>query len=403
MKKLCAVFAALSLVSPLALAQKPGRVTRHPAVIPPGYFAQLNAAPKHLATSHLSPITTAGLIAQDPRIVSLPHFTGSYTYQGMPFTYTMAGRNPAANRTTVIPTQYIPLSLYFDEYVDQNGNNISIDATTITQEIRRSPLFDDADYASGRTQFVDAQMRAQFWPAVNNGRDNFHVLLGRPQTLTPITIEVPAGSAVVYQLQDGTYFAEIDYNFLISQLNTLVQTEPLSVDTIPIFLTRNAVYGDFQLQQPVDCCIGGLHTAFEVNQTGNRVFVQIAAFATSLDADVADGIFQDPNLFADINALSHEIAETLNDPFGNNVTPMYQIPGATAGACDDALEVGDVTENLTPEYTTVPLHGFNYHPQTLGLLQWFEGVTPSNALGAAYSFPDTNALTAPFVPCGPVG
>jgi hypothetical protein len=66
-----------------------------------------------------------------------------------------------------------PLSFYFDEFVDQNGNNITIDATTITAEIKKSPLFENAEYATGTTQFVDAQMRAEFWPLLSkNGHDD---------------------------------------------------------------------------------------------------------------------------------------------------------------------------------------------------------------------------------------
>lgn len=405
MQRLSVLFSAvlLSLAGVTAGAQQSATVTRQPVSVPPGFFASLNAAPKHMVTNRLSASTNLAAQAQDPRIVSIPHFTRSFNYEGQSFAFTMAGRAPATNQATTIPTIYVPLSLYFDEYVDQNGNNITIDATTITNEVRRSPLFDNAEYATGRTQFVDAQMRAEFWQQVNRGgSENFHVLLGSPQTLTPVTIEVPVGSAVVYQLPDGTYFAEIDYNFLISQLNTLLQTEPVTVDSIPIFLTRNAVYGDFVSQQPVDCCIGGLHTAYEASQTRNRVLVQTAAFATSLDADVADGIFGDAGEFADINALSHELAETLNDPFADNVTPYYQMPGEDPGVCGNYLEVGDVIEGLQPDYTDVALHGFNYHPQTLGLLQWFEGQQPSNAIEGSYSFPDTTKLTEPFEPCGPV-
>lgn len=393
------VFAALASLH----AQTPGLggATRHPVVVPPGYFASLNASPRHTVNNRLSAITNAAAQAGDPRIVSLPNFTGSFSYGGASWPYTMAGRAPGARQTTTIPTTYIPLSLYFEGYSDQNGNPITIDATTVTNEITQSPLFENAEYATGTTQFVDAQMRAEFWPQVHKGGDeNFHVLLGRPRVLPGVTIEVPPGSAAVYQLADGTYFAEIDNNFLASQLNTLLQTEPVTVDSIPIFLTRNAVYGDFVNQQPVDCCVGGLHTAVETAQEGNRVFVQTAVFATSLDPDVADGIFQDPADFADVNALSHELAETLNDPFTNNVTPRYQLPGQAPGVCSNLLEVADVVEALAPNYTEVTLRGFTYHPQTLGLLQWFEGVEPSNAIDGAYSFPDTTKLTTPLAPCG---
>ena len=382
-------------------AQSQPRVRRHPLEVPPGYFASLNASPRHLVSNQLSASTNAAAQAGDPRIVSLPTFTGSFNAGGYAYPYTMAGRAPRMNQTTVIPTQYIPLSLYFDSYFDGSGNPITIDATAVTNTITRSPLFENAEYATGTTQFVDAQMRAEFWPQVNRSDGNFHVLLARPQTLNAVTIEVPPGSGVVYQALDGTYFAQIDYDFLLSQLNTLLQTEPVSVNAIPVFLTRNAVFSDFVNGQPgPDCCIGGLHAALETGQTGNRIYVQTAVFATALDANVADAIFEDPGDFADVNALSHELAETLNDPFGDNVTPEYQLPGQAPGVCEDTLEVGDVVEGLPPDYTEVSSHGLTYHPQTLGLLQWFEGVQPSNAIGGAYSFSDTSKLTAPFSPCG---
>ena len=89
----------------------------------------------------------------------------------------------------------------------------------------------------------------------------------------------------------GPRRALIDINFISSQLNTLLQTEGVTVDSIPIFLTRNAVYGDFNKGQPVDCCIGGFHTAFETQQVKNKIFVQTFAFSTSLDSDVAAFVF----------------------------------------------------------------------------------------------------------------
>lgn len=396
---------ALALVSSLGLAQSNLTVPRQPTAVPSGYFASLHAAPKHTSSNKLSPATNAATRTQDPRIVSVPNFTRTFGYGGNTYTYTMVGQSPTARQTTSVPTSYVPLSFYFDEFVDQNGNNIVIDATTITREIMNSPLFQNAEYATGYTQFVDAQMRAQFFPLFNRDGnndydDNFHVLLGRPQPLTPVTIEVPVGSSQVFVLPDGSYFALIDINFIVSQLNTLLQTEPVNVISIPIFLSRNAVYGDFSQGQPVDCCIGGFHSAVETNQKANRTWVQTFAFATSLDANVANGIFQDPGVFADVNALSHELAETMNDPFVNNITPNYQLPGAPTGTCQNTLEVGDVIENLSPDYTEMTLNGFTYHPQTMALLQWFEGITPSNAVNGYYSFPDSTKLTSPFTACG---
>jgi len=357
-----------------------------------------------MAFNKLSASTNAAAQQQDPRIVSLPNFTRAFSFGGQVFPYTMVGQDPTRKQTTTVPTQYVPLSFFFDEFVDQNGNNIVIDSTTITGEIKHSPLFENSQYATGFTQYEDAQMRAEFYTLFNkdgdnDGNDSFHVLLGHPETLIPVTIEVPFGSSVVFQAPDGSLAALIDINFIGSQLNTLVQTEPITVSAIPIFVTRNAVYGDFVKQQPVDCCIGGFHTAFETNQVGNQIFVQTFAFAASLDPDISDFLFNDPTIFADIFPLSHELGELLNDPFINNTTPNYQLPGAPAGACQNLLEVGDVVENLPSPSQPISLHGFTYHPQTLGLLQWFEGKVPSDAIHGDYSFPDPTRLTSPFTPC----
>lgn len=376
------------------------KAPRQPIPVSSSYFASLNSAPKHMVSNKLSSTTSAAVLAADPRIVSVPHFTSSFTEGGTIYPYTMVGSAPQKHQTTLVPTTYVPMSFYFDEFVDKNGNNITIDATAIDHEIKHSPLFENSSYATGFTQFEDAQMRAEFYPLYSHdGDDNYHVLLGHPETLTPVTIEVPVGSALVTVDPNGTYYALIDIKFLISQLNTLTQTEGLDVHSIPIFLTRNAVYGDFFDGQPLDCCYGGFHIAYEAGSTPNRIFVQTLVFATSLDPEVSKSLFGDAALFSDINGLSHELGETLNDPFANNITPSFQLPGAAPGICGNLLEVGDIVEDLVPDYTEITLHGFTYHPQTLGLLQWFEGITPSNAINKDYSFPDPTKLTAPFTPC----
>ena len=103
-----------------------------------------------------------------------------------------------------------------------------------------------------------------------------------------------------------------------------------------------------------------------------------------------------------MNALSHEISESFNDPFVNNIVPRWQFPGEP-GACQGNLETGDPIEVLKNGTVASPIRTaasiFVYHPQTEALLQWFEELTPSNALDGAYSYPDTTALTAPATHC----
>ncbi len=71
------------------------------------------------------------------------------------------------------------------------------------------------------------------------------------------------------------------------------------------------------------------------------------------------------------------------------ITPWWD----SNGLCMDYLETGDVVEVLpNPDYP-ITMNGMTYHPQTEALLQWFEGMTPSDATGGAYSYPDTSILT----------
>ena len=93
--------------------------------------------------------------------------------------------------------------------------------------------------------------------------------------------------------------------------------------------------------------------------------------------------------------LSHELAETFNDPFVtsdniHNVTPWYLSP---TGFCGDVLETGDALEGSSQAAFPITMNGMTYHPQNIPLLQWFEFMTPSDAVDGAYSYPDETLLT----------
>jgi hypothetical protein len=105
---------------------------------------------------------------------------------------------------------------------------------------------------------------------------------------------------------------------------------------------------------------------------------------------------------ADITPLSHEITEAVNDPFVDNFVPVWQFPGIP-GACQNTLETGDPVEVLPNSVVNVTIRErhevFTFHPQTEALLQWFEQLPTSDALGGAFSFPDTTALPHAATPC----
>lgn len=391
--------AALCLIGSTSFAQtRPPAAPRLPIQADSSVFRNLNSTPTYTRSNKLTPDGNAGTTQQ--RLRSVPNFSSSFTFQGQVFPFTMVGQDPHRLGTTMIDTSYVPISFFFDEFVDQNGNNIVIDMGPINDEILHSPNFEAFPYTSGNTQFGDAVQRAEFFSTVKNAPSfvAWHTLLERPRILTPVQVEVPFFSSLVFQTPDGSFVALIDINFMNSQLNTLLQTEGVRTTELPLFVTRNTVYGDFFAGNPLDCCIGGFHSAFETQQIGNIHFVQTFAFATALDSNVANFVFGDPTAFADVAPLSHEVSEWMDDPFVNNIVPSWEFPGLPFVACDNFLETGDPVENLPNPSFPVTLHGFTYHPQTEALLQWFSRESPSSAIGGAYSYPGNN-LTTPSQAC----
>jgi len=325
--------------------------------------------------------------AVSPIIRSVPHFSRSFTFQGTVFPYTMVGHDPRRGETTIVRTSIVPISFRFEDVVDQNGNDIVIDAAPILDNAIESPNFEPVSYGTGTTQFADAIQRAEFFQVMD---EDWHTLLREPRMLTPVQVEVPRGLAKVVRVKStGKFYALIDYNFMFSQLNTISQLEGLRVDELAIGLVRNALF--YSNGDPKQCCIPGFHTAFETKQVGNVHFLQTAAFAAYFDP----GLGVKPSI-SDVQVLSHEISEWMNDPFVNNSAPPWQFPGAVPEQCQSNLETGDPAEGHT---FPVTLHDFTYHPQTEALLQWFSRENPSTAFGGAYSYPNPSVLTSPSLAC----
>jgi len=148
-------------------------------------------------------------------------------------------------------------------------------------------------------------------------------------------------------------------------------------------------------QGDLTCCVLGFHE-YIFDPTTNPESRWIYAFASWISLGTFGTRFQD------VTGLSHETSEALNDPFGNNIVPTWQFPNSP-GVCLATLETGDPVGVLP--VATVPIvikeknEVFQYHPQTEALLQWFEIGNPSNAIGGAFSYPNTAALPQAATPC----
>ena len=264
----------LVLGAGVAMAQTPAP-KKHPILVDDGYADSHGYKAKYRRTNNLSMDGNAAVKQQ--RIVSVPSWNGAFTTVGTTYPYTMVGGDPRKGDTTRVDTQLISIQFFFDEFVDQNGNNIVIDAAPILPAVQKGPDFDPFAYGTGTTQFADAIQRAEFF---NVMQKDWHTLINDPRMLTPVQIEVPVGQSLVFQTRGGAFFALINFDFFISQLNTIIQLEPLDVHALSIVLTRN---GLFYEGDPSNCCVLGFHTAFETQVQGNKHFVQTFATASWLD------------------------------------------------------------------------------------------------------------------------
>ena len=344
-------------------------------------------------------------------INSIPNFNGQFFADGLDangnpnrhwYTNTV-GNPPQMGRTTTINAPIQPINVELD---DVNGNLVSFAGNPLispigpfVQPILNSPVFSPASFTSSDepTQYTDAVMRAEFF---NKMKPDWHTLLA-PSVLPTVTLHLKqsanCGGApnftgcnyVFIPNPDNTCCLLIFANAspFLDQLFNIVDSDissnAITTADISNFLVPNTALFVGDLTQ---CCIGGFHE-FAFDSTVNPQPRWVFTYATWLSPD----LFRNA---ADVTGISHELAETFNDPFVvsdnvHNLTPWWLAPN---GQCQDDIEVGDVIEGLPNAEFPVTLNGFTYHPQNVALTQWFEFKATSNAIDSAFSYPDPTVL-----------
>src|SRR5262245_29301758 len=148
---------------------------------------------------------------------TIPYWSDSFSYQGLEFKYKMVGTDPKkGSKTTVIPTEIIPLRFVFPDGQVFDASTDIVDGQTAIQGIINSPIFQNYDFVIGgtevgNTQYGDAFQRANFWDSVSTRGRNYHVLLGQPTVLPTQTIIVPPGM--------GSYFYNPFFNYIFPLVN----------------------------------------------------------------------------------------------------------------------------------------------------------------------------------------
>jgi chitinase len=381
----CGAMALLCLLPAYSLAQGAPPDTSQPIDAAGGFLQREGAQPRFEGSSKLS--SAARTAMNEGRIFSVPHFSGSFVSQGKAYPFTIVGAKPQSNGTTEVPVQIIPISLFFEEFVDESGAPIVLDPGPIVSRVQSSPNFRSAQYATGMTQFADAVQRAQFYGAAGK---EWHTLLGAPQILKPLRIAVPRGDAKVYRNPStGVLYAIVDTDFFLSQLNTMIQMANLAPDALSIALTSNVFLAP---QKDIKkCCVLGFHTSFDVGEMAQVKFIQTFIWASWVEQGIlGSGL-------ADVTPMSHEISEWMNNPFGGNAVPTWQVPNSSG--CQSNLETGDPLALMPNAGYPVLIDGFTYHPQNQVLMQWFQRGAASDAFESAFSFPDQSLMTGPSQAC----
>ncbi len=358
-----------------------------------------------------------------PGVDSVVNWSDQFTAPGFDFfgnpqsvwPYTMVGTPPQFGGFTSINAPVIPVIV---DLLLPNGQVFrSFSGSDVQNAALNSPIFLPYLYTSGIGQFNDQMQRATFWDRIHNhGFDNgWHTELVpklKQARRMRVPFLTPAGDRAWYTFVDSagnTILFAVSADAFVNGLTTLIDAAKLAGDMrtrdITTLLFNNVALFGSNIN---DCCIVGFHTYdFEPGDksNGNRERRYVFNFSSWL----SPGLFFFG--FEDVTALSHEMTELFNDPFGDNATPWWLNVDPFDGfsICQNDLETGDVIEaqSSLPVYT-IAIGSRTYHLQNEAMLPWFAFQSPSTAHLGAYSFPDETSLTTlspgPLLPgCVPAG
>lgn len=352
----------------------------------------------HLVVVLLMALTVAAGQSANPSPQSaVPTFTGSFNASSKQYTYTVVGHNPGVGGTTTIPTVVVPIALEFH----RDGKTVTSDASLDVVKVVQSPIFQKFAFRTGDTQYGDAVQRAEFYRQMrpNTGKNAWHTLLGQPQILPVIRIAIPASAGyLLTSRRTGKSLAIVDLELVKNELFQRLSQVQISAGTLVIALTKNTMF--YPLNDATVCCSWGAHgVTLRPSGTGAAAMSHSFVLGTYLDNGAV------PH-FADVQALSEELAEWMNDPLQStdpNTFPSWRRPGSSS--CGGRGEgtyyrFAEPTDSESDSNSAiVKLHGTQYHVENVALLPWFEESQDPETYDGAYSFPDAHALAGPALPC----
>ena len=388
------LFVCASLLS--AFAQQRPTLKGYHVVIPAKNFDWNQA---ELAAT--SPATSTGL--------QIWTRTVRATKDGNSYSIAMVGADPATSTaTTNIPTVIIPViikigTVTFNPTVADTTCMVAPNNVPLTV-FQQSPLFTPHAFAvngvsEGTTQYIDAFQRANFKSQVAS---TYHTKLSTITIKPAQTWTVPVGSGAVFSTAAyGNGGCGSNKNplgkFAIVNINKLdpwvtghaLPAAGATANQFPILLLYNVVMSQ-GAPTVANCCILGYHGATAGPPSGKTYspmeFDETGIFGASVN---------------DTSVAAHEIGEWMDDPYGNNPTPLWGNIGQVGG-CQNNLEDGDpLSGKMFPVVKMA--NGFSYHLQELAFFSWFYNAKSDPSIGAGGKFSDHATFKGPSQPCPPGG
>jgi hypothetical protein len=328
--------------------------------------------------------------------VPMSSYSITATKDGKKYSGALIGTSPfdTSLSGTSVNTVVVPLVITIGSTVfDPTAPNSCDNGVAAVTRFNASPLVASTNLtfngaAVGNTQWVNGFRRAEFWGTIAGSSAYQNTL----SFTTGGAVAVSAGSNGTTTGRNCGVLGVVSINWLDGYLRNTVMpflTTSGIIDPTKfvLFLTSNVVESQGLLPNTRRCCILGYHSA-----TGRPAQTYgIAEWDTS-------GAFG--SSVADASTASHEIAEWMDDPLGNNNTPSWGGVGQVGG-CQSNLEVGDpLSGTLMPPYT---ISGVKYHLQELAFFSWFFNQNGAPSVGAGGKFSSNATFAGPSKACPPGG
>jgi hypothetical protein len=342
--------------------------------------------------------------------IPLASFNFTASKDGNSYTDVIVGQSPfdKTPKPTTVKILIVPMIIHIGNAVfDPTAKNTcggSLGHTDLAN-FRGSPIltpvtFDGgtgAGHASlingvnmGKDTYNNAHRRAEFLQAIGGPKSkysvNYQIKVAPTQTISAAT--TAGNSEILFDNGGCALLGGLEINFFDNYFTTTVLNAVQANPTeFVIFLMRDTVFYD---TTPNNCCFLGYHGTLSNLQTYSPT-----------DYDTT-GAFQG---VGDITVAAHEIGEWLDDPLGNNPTPLWGNIGQVLGACQNNWEVGDPLSGTNFPPITMPDH-VSYTPQETAFWSWFYSADhdpnfQNITAGGKYSMNGT--FGGPSVACPPGG